>query len=393
LRNVACLEREILASSEDVPASGLFTQVFSHSHGGVEAYNAFCADAIYSGAEHPLWVASWLDNVGDRCLVVVIWKDRQPSLALALEVLRFGPVTVAAFAGATHANSSFPAITPHALDYEDILRAMIDLGEARPDIDAIVLERQRPELEGYANPLLKLRHIASPNLALAMDLERCRRTGILGSRRKMKRHRNVRRRLEMAGDIKIFRASTETEVDNLFSHFLRWKEARFAAQGVGNVFETLNVQESFRKLFHAALREHQPSFTLYGLEVSGKLRAVNGYSRSAEGLLCEFMGYCEDELAPFSPGEFLTYEVVAEACARGDSIYDFGVGDEPYKRAWCDLERNQVDIYLGLTPRGKMFAFSTVGISLLKRAIKRNSLANELLRRARRLTSPLSRTC
>lgn len=389
MRNISCLEQELLQFPDDVPASGSFTQVFSDCHTGIKTYNAFSVDAIYSGAQHPLWVASWLGNAGDRCLVIIVWRDGQPAMALALEVLRFGPVTVAAFAGGTHANSNFPAITPHTLDYEDMLRAMIDIRQARPDIDAIVLERQRREFEGRVNPLLKLRHIASPNLALAMDLERCRETGILGSRRKMKRHRNVRRRLEAAGDIRIFRANTDTEVDYLFSHFLKWKETRFAAQGVGNVFETLNVQESFRKLFHAALRQQQPSFTLYGLEVGGTLRAVNGYSRSGEGLLCEFMGYRDDELAVCGPGEFLTYEVVAEACARGDAIYDFGVGDEPYKRAWCDLERDQFDIYLGLTPRGKLFAHSTSGVSLLKRAIKRNPLASEVLRRARRLTSSL----
>jgi len=375
----------LLPFSPDIPASGIFTDVYPDCETGIRAYSVFCESAIYTGSQHPLWVSSWLEGLSDdRCLIAIVWKDGKPAMALALDVRKYGPLSVAAFAGGTHANNNFPALTDQWLDFEDLLAALLDIRAARPDIDAIFLERQRLELDGKPNPFLKLRHIISPNLSLAMDLEVSRRTNIMGSARKMKRHRNTCRKLEAAGGARIFRASTHEEVDELFDRFLEWKEARFAQQGVTNVFGPVEVQKRFRKLFHASLAEKEPSFILYGLEVGGILRAVNGYSKSREGLLCDFLAYRNDELAPVGPGEYLTYEVVAEACARGDAIYDFGVGDEAYKRGWCDLERNQMDILLGLTSRGKMFALFTAGLALLKRSIKRNRFASALLRRLRR---------
>src|SRR5690606_13370191 len=108
----------------------------------------------------------------------IVWKDGRPAIALALDVRQYGPLSVAAFVGGTHANNNFPALTDQSLDFEDLLAALLDIRSARPDIDAIFLERQRLELDGRPNPLLKLRHIISPNLSLAMDLEASRRTNI-----------------------------------------------------------------------------------------------------------------------------------------------------------------------------------------------------------------------
>lgn len=381
-----------MPSPAGIPRSGIFTDVFPEAfhdrEAAISAYAQFCAGAVYAGSQHPTWISSWLGEVSDdKCLIAIVWKDGKPALALALEIRQFGPLSIASFTGGTHANNNFPAISGQALDYEDLLAALLDIRAARPDIDALFLERQRMELDGQPNPLLKLRHIISPNISLAIDLDTCRHTKILGSPGKMKRHRNAQRKLEAAGDVRIFRASTHEEVDTLFDHFLAWKEARFARQGVSNVFGPADVRQCFRKVFHSSLSEDEPSFILYGLEVGGKLRAVNGYGRSREGLLCDFLAYCNDELATISPGEYLTYEIIAEASERGDAAYNFGVGDEVYKRSWYAQEHDQIDMFLGLTFRGRIFCFINIIFVSIKRFIKRNRFANMLLRRVRRLGS------
>lgn len=381
----------MLPEPASIPACGIHTEVFSNHDLGFAAYAAFCEQAIYAAPQHPLWIKSWLGGTDKNCLIVLIWKDGHPAMALALEVIRCGVYTLAVFPGASHANSNFPAIASQSLVFEDLLAAILDIRAARPDIDSIILERQRLSLNGHPNPLLQLRHITSPNLALAVNLDIPRRTQILGSARKMKRHRKSRRKLEAAGDVRIFRAQTPAEVDTLFDHFLQWKENHLLQQGLPNVFGPENVQTRFRSLFQDSLAQSEPSFQLYGLEVAGKLRAVNGYSRTSEGYLCKFLAYSEDELTNIGPGEFLTYEILEQACNQGDAVYDFGVGDEAHKRSWYAVESNHADIYLGLTPKGKIFAVFSLALTIIKRLIKRNSVTKGLLKHIRRLSSATAR--
>jgi len=113
------------------------------------------------------------------------------------------------------------------------------------------------------------------------------------------------------------------------------------------------------------------------------LRAVNGYSRTAEGLLCDFLAYRNDELAQFALGEYLTYEVVSLAMQATDAVYDLGVGEARYKRSWCDLERQQFEVHVGLSSRGKMLTLITMAAERAKRFIKRNKTASAILYKAR----------
>ena len=116
---------------------------------------------------------------------------------------------------------------------------------------------------------------------------------------------------------------------------------------------TRRSQAFFHTLFADALAETPPPFVLHGLEVGGKLRAVTGSSRCGKRLICEFGAIAEDELAHASPGDFLFFDNIEEACQRGLAVYDFSVGDEPYKRLWCDLETRHFDVIVPLTTKGR----------------------------------------
>ena len=115
---------------------------------------------------------------------------------------------------------------------------------------------------------------------------------------------------------------------------------------------------------------HRPSFVLHGLEVGGKLRAVTASSLTPNGLVCEFGAIADDELAHASPGDFLFFDNIEEACQRGLKIYDFSVGDEPYKRLWCNLETRHFDVTIPLTIKGRALALQMRLAARLKAFIK-----------------------
>jgi CelD/BcsL family acetyltransferase involved in cellulose biosynthesis len=144
----------------------------------------------------------------------------------------------------------------------------------------------------------------------------------------------------------------------LLDAFFAMKEFRFRKMGIANVFGDAEVQAFFRSLFIDALRESPPPFVLHALEVGGKLRAVTGSSLSAKRLVCEFGAIAEDDLGHTSPGDFLFFENIGEACRQGLEVFDFSVGDEPYKRLWCDIETRHFDVVAPLTAKGQLLARS-----------------------------------
>lgn len=363
--------------------------VASASPEALAAYDAFCRTALFAPAQSGLWVRHWAGTTGPDAILATSNLDGRPLLALALEVERSGPFRVARFMGGGHANGNFAPIDaarPEALTCRT-LRPLFDaIAEARPDVDVVALQRLAPELEGVANPLAALPAFASPNPSLAIDL-----TGgfeaVLSrtsGKRKRKKNRSQMRKLEAAGGFRRIEATSPQEVNALLEAFFAMKEARFRRMGIANVFGDAKVRAFFHALFAGALAQRSPPFVLHGLEVAGKLRAVTGSSRAGKRLICEFGSIADDELAFASPGDFLFFANIEEACAQGLEIYDFSVGDEPYKRQWCDLETRHLDVLVPLTAKGRALALLLRQDARLKSFVKKNPVVWQLTKKLRR---------
>ena len=361
---------------------------------GLAAYAEFCAALVHSPAQSPLWASAWLEGTGEDAVIALLHRDGLPVLGLALEVVRSAPFRFARFAGGQHANGNFPALHPEGApdpgsDTAAIQSLMAAIRAARPDIDMLALERQQKIFQGLSNPMLVLPHTASPNVSLAVDLTAGFDALFEGGsgRRRRKRHRYQARRMEDAGGYRRFAVTSPAEVDEILDLFFALKRARLARMGIPDLFGASRVQASFRRLFNAALGEPAPPFILHALEVGGKVRAITGSSRTKERIICEFSTFSEDELSHLSPGDFLFYENIAEACAEGLAVYDFSIGDEPYKRIWCDIETRHVDVFVGLTAKGRMLAAANFALAAAKRMIKQHSVTARLLRKARRMSA------
>jgi CelD/BcsL family acetyltransferase involved in cellulose biosynthesis len=309
---------------------------------------------------------------------------------LALDVTSSGPFRVARFMGGRHANGNFAAADPYWAADDAAIRSMLTaIARARPDIDLVALERLLPDLDGIANPLASLAHSPSPNLSLAVDLAGgfdalLSRTG---GKRRRKKHRSQTRKFEAVGSHRRIEARTADEVNRLLDAFFEMKEFRFRKMGIANVFGEPEVRAFFRALFVEALFDDKPSFVLHGLEVAGKLRAVTGSSRSGKRLICEFGAISEDDLTHASPGDFLFFDNIEEACEKGFDVYDFSVGDEPYKRLWCDIETRHFEVLIPLTLKGRALALVLRQGARLKAIIKNSPTIWKLTKTLRRKTA------
>jgi CelD/BcsL family acetyltransferase involved in cellulose biosynthesis len=375
--NAASFEARITASVECTPDAA------------ISGYEDLCRTAAFAPSQSALWVSNWIAECRPDFLIATLYSDDLPILALPLEVVSAGPFRIAQFMGGRHANGNFPAADLERLP-KDMTRPLALLLEAvsrlRPDIDVIALNRLLPELDGRPNPFLIFPNSSSPNVSLAVDLAGGfealleRPNGV----RKQKKHRWQARKLEASGPCRRIEAKTPKDVIALLEAFFAMKDARFRKMGIANVFAAPEVRSFFAKLFVDALSQPQPPFVLHGLEVGGILRAITGSSCCGTRLICEFGSITDDELAHASPGGFLFFDNIREACEQGFAIYDFSVGDEPYKRNWCDLEIQHREVLLSLTMKGRAFAFGLHQNARLTAYIKNNPAIWRLMKRVRR---------
>ncbi len=382
---------EDVSSGSGKPATlgGTTYSVKPVSSGVIASYAHFAGATAVAAAQHPEWVAAWAQHANPHCLIAFILHDGAPAFAMPLEIVRHGPFGVARIPGGSHANGNFFAATsefrssPNRIDeLAGLFRAV---GKTRPDIDIVALERLAHSLSHLGNPLDAIPAMASPNVALAADLaggfdallERS------SGKRKRKKNRSQLRKFEAAGGFKCFRATNPEDVSALLSAFFAMKQARFRKMGVADVFGGPEIQAFFGALFTDALKAERPPFLLSGLEVGGKLRAVAGYSCVDDRMVCDFVGFAEDDLYAASPGEFLFFTDIRQACSDGFKIFDFSVGDEPYKRTWCDIETRHFDVVVPLTAKGGVAAAIRRAKTRAKSFVKNTPLAWRLLRMAR----------
>ncbi len=379
-------------SADDAPISpdiGLSADVLSGAQ-AIAAYKQFSANAIHGPAQSCDWISGWTEAHGTDTIVALVSFDSEPILALALEVIRHRGLVEAIYPGGRHANGNFAAIARDRADTlpGGIVDAITEaIAAAHPDVDVLRLERQQPEIGGVANPLITANSAPSPNISLAANLDGGfdayleRHSG----KRKRKKHRSDGRKFDEQGGFRCFLAQSPDETDALLDAFFVMKAKRFRERGIFDVFADPDTRTFFKKLFARHAGSAAPGYVVQALEIGGAIRAVTGNSICEGRVVCEFSGFIEDKGLSTSPGDFLFFENIAWTCENGHSVYDFSVGDEFYKRQWCDFETVQFDTLVPLSMKGRVASAGLGVMASAKRRLKSSPrlwAAAKTLRRA-----------
>lgn len=354
----------------------------------------------WSGADHRLttatpqeieFVSAWQTHVNRDCIAVMGEMPETGSIEflLPLEVVSKGPLTFARYPGGSHANANFPAtgLIAAQMTAESLQSAISRAVKlARPDIDAILLERQLEELDGQPNLMVSASSSISPNVALSFALPSTFQE-LLKDRngtKKQKKMRQMQRRMDERGGWRVFRAASSEETGRVLDRFFLLKGERLKSRGLKDVFAEMDVQTFFKSLFADAINSPSPRFELHALEVGGEIAAVAGCTINGKQLTVEFGGICSSD-RQLSPGDILYHFLIEACCQRGFGSFDFGVGDEFYKRRWCDTETWHRDTYLPLTAKGHMAVTMLMSISAAKKRIKNSPLLFALAKKLRGL--------
>ncbi len=348
-------------------------------------YRAFAGPLVKGAAQHPLWYETWLASSKERGQIVWVLMGEQPVAALPLVESKSRSLTSLRFAGEDHANGNFvPHLAGAALSLDPLLNA---IRMSLPHIALISLERQLEVMAGQTNLLLPLASRRSPDIALAVDLaggfakvlEKAN-----GKKKKRKRRMQVRRYEEAGGEV-AEKGEAPDRIRTILNTYFQIKRVRFAEAGIADAFGAPHIQSFWRDLMVASQSEPDRPFTVEALVVGGQILAVTGSSHLRDRTICEFGGISQDELSSTSPGEYLAYTNIEEACAKGMALYDFSVGDEGYKRSWCDMESTQFDVVLPLTSAGRLATAASNAVTAVKQRVKSNPTLWKFAKALRRL--------
>ncbi|WP_018239362.1 GNAT family N-acetyltransferase [Ensifer sp. BR816] len=339
------------------------------------------------------WCAAWKVAHESELLVVRGAVGGQVLFLLPFEVERGRLFRTARVIATGHSNLNtglFAAEIERAPQNELIRPLTVGLRRAlRAYADVVALEKTPGSWRGRPHPLAALPGISNPNasfqLGLAGDMERT--LAQLNAKRRRKKMRLSERRLAELGGYDYVIADEPAEAHALLETFFRQKAARLEAQGLPDVFDNAETRAFFRLLIDRQgagdrlLELH--AIRLKG-EHQGRIIAVTGLSRKGDHVICQF-GSIEDAIAAdSSPGELLFYRVIERLCGEGVALFDFGIGDQPYKRSWCTVETPLRDITLPLTLRGYAAAGLHRAVVRAKRAIKANRTLYAFVQRRRR---------
>jgi CelD/BcsL family acetyltransferase involved in cellulose biosynthesis len=349
------------------------------------------------------WLATWQKHVGSRAgatpAIVIARGGGGIACILPLAVSPWLGLRRLTFLGCGLCDYNAPLLAPDftvrfGAHFPDVWRAIGALlqSDARWRHDVVLLDRMPGEVGTQPNPLLARavsRHASSAyRMAMSGDWETF--YGAKRSSATRRRDRTKRKRLAESGPVGMVTATSPAEGRRTLATLVAQKRRSLARMGAIDIFSRPGHLEFYSDI--AGDPQAHPIAHVSRLEVGTQLAAAN--------LGLEFRGtyyhvlasYDDGPLSKFGPGAIHMLELMQYALQRGCTAFDFTIGDEPYKRDWCDSETALYDHLAAASARG-LAAVTMMRIALAgKRALKRSTLWPSLLQ-ARAAIGAMRRPC
>ena len=350
------------------------------------------------------WLATWFKHIGARngtAPVVVVGRDADGSilflLPLAIENGVFarrltwlgsalcdynGPLLAANF-------SKRIDLVSFATVWHNVLRRLQSHPQLRYDL--VCLEKMSELVGAQPNPFFSLRVAKNPSGAYRTQLAESWNSFYAKRSAATRRRDNTKlKRLAEHGDIQFVTASEPDDIVRTLHILMEQKSRSFARMGVANMFKRPGYREFYLDL--AINRSSCGLAHASRLDVGSTAAAANlglTFGGSYYHLLAS---YDDGKLSRFGPGVAHLHELLRYAIEHGIQSFDFTIGDERYKRDWCDAELPLYDHVKVTTWRGALAAMSLLPALRLKRWIKQTPILWSAFAKGRTLLGSLRRS-
>ena len=314
-------------------------------------------------------IRAWIDTIG-ATRGVAPWiadvRDRQGSrlLVLALGIERRAGLRLLRFLDGGVMDYTLPLLFPASRDLPDATLAAIWTGlvQALPRFDVAILDKMPAEADGLPNPLIRLGAVRHPPDGHAMSLGGTPEALAARLPRQRSRARHRRQLAQAAGSVALRIAATPAEADALLTALLDHKERQLRAMGRPGLRERPGVEAFYRRAAADLVpsgRVEVSALTADGTVIAGCFCIVE-----AGRTTMLLTAYADGPWERFSPGGLLLDDLIRRSHARGDTWFDFGIGDEAYKADYCDA---RVPLHRAVLPGSLIGRAVLAGRALLRR--------------------------
>lgn len=350
------------------------------------------------------WLAIWQRHIGARNGVqpaIVVGRDGAGAILflLPLSVCAAGWVRELTWLGSELCDYNAPLLAPTfsiRIDragflalWQDITRSLRTHPRLRYDVIAFA---KMPEAVGaQQNPMCYLGGTINPSGAYLTHL-----TGewdafytAKRSSATRRRDRTKRKKLSEYGEIKFINPANDDEILISLDTLMAQKARSFARMGVGNLFAKPGHTDFYRAL--ATDPATRPVVHVSRLDVGAAAAAVNLALIYRDRYYHLLASYTDCDLSRFGPGAAHLHDLMHYAIDRGCRIFDFTIGDERYKRDWCDTELALYDYIAPVTWRGALVAMPMLAAQRIRRWIKQTPVVWSAFSAARAFVGSLVR--
>jgi len=343
------------------------------------------------------WLGTWQRCIGTLNRVTpAIVVARHGSAILFILPLAVQPGRLAralSFLGQDLCDYNAPLLAPEfssvvGANFAALWREIRALLQATPALrhDLISLAKMPEKIGAQANPLLcldvRLNASGAYETALGPDWEQ-----FYTAKRSSATRRRDRTKLKRLGELgKVsFVSPGDTELVPTVDLLIAQKSKAFARMGIANMFVRPGYTAFYRELGTAP--RHRSLVHVSRLDVGPAWAALNLGLTFRDCYYHILASYDDGEVSRFGPGAAHLRELLRFATERGMKRFDFTIGDEPYKRDWCENELRLYDYSTAVTLRGWPSAALSLGWRRVKRAIKQTA---PLWNAAQRLRSTIA---
>jgi len=365
-----------------------------HDLASIEAdWRAFEANADCTAFQTFDWLSAWFRNIG-------VHEAGQPAIVIGRyegTVLFLMPFAIEGSAGLLKitwlgsflCNYNGPVLARDfarrvsSLQFAQIWQDIQALLRQRLGHDIVDLEKMPTTIGEQATPFCMMRVTPHVNDAYMTEVGGDWEAYYAAKRSPATRKtdRKKRKRLTDHGETRFITASSRDDVVRSVDALIDEKRRSYAKLGVANMFERPGYRDFFVDLATGAQSSRLTHVSR--LDV-GEMTAAANFGLMYRGRYYYILaGYDDGDLARFGPGAIQLRDVMCYAAEHNCPLFDFTIGDEPYKREWCDVEVGVCDYVSPASWRGALAAVSTVAFRQIKRWIKRNPTAWALARKVR----------
>src|SRR3954454_12224304 len=273
--------------------------------------------------------------------------------------------------------------------WQEVIAAL--RADPRFRFDCVDLPKMPETVGTQTNPFIHLPVLAHPSGAYVAHLG-SDWNAFYAAKRSASTRKKERKQLKQLGEfgeVRFVDVPGRAERERTLATLLGQKSHAFARMGVEDIFARPGHREFFQAI--ATDPELHELTHMSRLDIGTAIAAANLGLRFRDCYYLIVSSYHDGEFTRFGPGRAHLNELLRHAIACGFRRFDFTVGDEPYKRDWCDTELRLYDYLAPVTIRGRLAVAMASAFRRAKRFIKQTPALWQAFSKARVLAGSITR--